>query len=52
MPKAILIDPAQALAPGKIRFTGGSLGQHNREVYGHLGLSADELARLAKEGII
>jgi crotonobetainyl-CoA:carnitine CoA-transferase CaiB-like acyl-CoA transferase len=39
--------------PGRIRFPGRRLGQDNEAVYGGLlGLGADELAELRKEGVI
>jgi formyl-CoA transferase len=39
--------------PGKVTSTGPKLGQHNEEIYkGLLDKSAEELARLSKDGII
>jgi formyl-CoA transferase len=38
--------------PGSIRWTGPALGAHNQEVYGTLGLSAQELKALTEEGVI
>ncbi len=38
--------------PGSLRHTGPTLGQHNLEVYGALGLTDDEIAKLGKEGVI
>lgn len=38
--------------PGRINHTGPALGAHNREVYEELGLTADDLERLAAEGVI
>lgn len=44
--------PRFSATPGQIRETGSALGQHNREVYGQLGLTDTELDRLAEEGVI
>ena len=45
--------PKLSATPGEIRWAGPSLGQHNDEVYGSLlGLSADERAALAADGVI
>lgn len=38
--------------PGTIRSTGPALGAHNEEIYNGLGLSEQDLAALAKEGVI
>jgi crotonobetainyl-CoA:carnitine CoA-transferase CaiB-like acyl-CoA transferase len=39
--------------PGELKWLGPDLGQHNEEIYrGRLGLSADEVERLKREGII
>jgi len=38
--------------PGSVRWTGPSLGAHNAEVYGALGLSATELQELRELGVI
>ena len=39
--------------PWAVNSPAPTLGQHNREVYcDELGLSADELARLAAEGVV
>ncbi len=38
--------------PGSLRHTGPTLGQHNLEVYGALGLTDEEIAKLGKEGVI
>ncbi len=45
--------PKLSKTPGEIEWYGGSLGQHNEEVYGGLlGLSSDELERLYGEGVL
>ncbi len=38
--------------PGAIKWAGPRLGEHNQEVYEQLGLDADKLAALAREGVI
>ena len=38
--------------PGQIRHPAPELGQHNDEIYGALGLSAEEIATLEKEEVI
>ena len=39
--------------PGKVRSTGGAIGQDNAEIYGEwLGLASDERQRLKKAGVI
>ena len=44
--------PKLSVTPGAVRTTGPSLGDHNAEVYGALGLSAADLERLTGEGVI
>jgi crotonobetainyl-CoA:carnitine CoA-transferase CaiB-like acyl-CoA transferase len=44
--------PRLSETPGAIRLPAPALGEHNREVYGELGLDAGELARLAGEGVV
>lgn len=45
--------PKLSATPGEIKWYGGSLGEHNEEVYGGLlGLSSEEIERLSKEGVI
>jgi formyl-CoA transferase len=38
--------------PGRVRWTGPSIGEHNAEVYGALGLNADDLAELRAQGVV
>jgi crotonobetainyl-CoA:carnitine CoA-transferase CaiB-like acyl-CoA transferase len=38
--------------PGRIRTTGPRLGEHNAEVFGRLGIDAEGLAELARQGVI
>jgi crotonobetainyl-CoA:carnitine CoA-transferase CaiB-like acyl-CoA transferase len=44
--------PRFSETPVSVRRTGPSLGQHNDEVFGALGLTADEIARLRAAGAI
>jgi succinyl-CoA:(S)-malate CoA-transferase subunit B len=45
--------PRLSDTPGEVRTLGPRLGEHNAEVYeGLLGLGAEELRRLADEGVI
>lgn len=44
--------PRFSATPGAIRYPAPALGEHNEEVLGALGLSGEELARLAAEGVI
>ncbi len=47
------ITPILSRTPARSHFAGPELGAHNTEVYGErLGLSAEELAKLAAEGVI
>ena len=47
------IVPKLSLTPGRLRHRAPTLGEHNHEVYGGLlGLSDDELAKLATDGVI
>jgi crotonobetainyl-CoA:carnitine CoA-transferase CaiB-like acyl-CoA transferase len=38
--------------PGRVRWTGPALGEHNQDVYGELGLTASELEELHELGVI
>ncbi len=38
--------------PGKIHWTGAPLGAHNEEVYGPLGIDADQLRELRRRGVV
>ncbi len=44
--------PRLSATPGDIRWTGGTLGQDNQQVYHELGVSCDELTHLASAGVI
>jgi crotonobetainyl-CoA:carnitine CoA-transferase CaiB-like acyl-CoA transferase len=38
--------------PGEVRWSGPTLGEHNEEVYGELGIGKHELDQLSEEGIL
>ena len=44
--------PRLSSTPAVIRRPAPALGEHNAEVYGELGIDADELARLAEDGLV
>lgn len=44
--------PKLCSTPGKVVSAGPTLGQHNREVYGSLGLTRDEISQLEAEGVL
>ena len=46
------VQPRLSASPGKIRHAGGDSGQANEEVYGELGITADDLSRLRDEGVV
>jgi crotonobetainyl-CoA:carnitine CoA-transferase CaiB-like acyl-CoA transferase len=47
------IVPKLSATPGRTDWAGPALGAHNREVFGDgLGLSAEEMAQLAADGVI
>ena len=45
--------PRLSATPGKIKWTGPALGQHNQDIYqGLLGYDAADLERFRREGVI
>jgi crotonobetainyl-CoA:carnitine CoA-transferase CaiB-like acyl-CoA transferase len=38
--------------PGEVKWSGPTLGAHNEEVYGELGLGKHELEELSEKGIL
>ncbi|RMG97798.1 MAG: CoA transferase [Deltaproteobacteria bacterium] len=44
--------PRFGRTPGRTEHPGPALGEHNREVYGSLGLSDEDLAELAERGVV
>ena len=44
--------PRFSETPGRVRTTGPALGEHNADVYGTLGISAEELEVLHQKGVI
>lgn len=44
--------PRFSETPGQVRSAGPALGEHTHEVLSGLGLSAADLERLAREGVI
>jgi crotonobetainyl-CoA:carnitine CoA-transferase CaiB-like acyl-CoA transferase len=44
--------PRFSETPGAVRWAGPALGQHNDEVYGALGLGANDIERLREAGVI
>ena len=44
--------PRFSRTPGRVRTVGPKLGEHNHEVYGDLGLGAEEIQELQRTGII
>jgi crotonobetainyl-CoA:carnitine CoA-transferase CaiB-like acyl-CoA transferase len=38
--------------PGEVRWSGPSLGEHNEEVYGELGITKERLEELAEKGVV
>lgn len=50
--RLVNVVPRLSETPGRIRSTGPHLGEHNAEVYGAMGIGAEDLGRLASEGVI
>ena len=50
--RLVNVVPRLSATPGHVRTTGPDLGQHNAEVYGELGVGAEELRRLAADGVV
>jgi len=46
------VTPKFSLNPGDVRNPGPRLGEHNAEVFAEIGLDADDLAHLARRGVI
>ena len=46
------VTPRLSETPGRIRWSGGALGRDNADVFGELGVGADELDRLRRDGVI
>jgi len=45
--------PRLSATPGEIRWSGGALGQHNRDIYHtELGLSCEQMQHLQESGVI
>jgi formyl-CoA transferase len=44
--------PKFSATPGSVDFLGASMGAHNEEIYGELGLSKERLKQLKDAGII
>jgi crotonobetainyl-CoA:carnitine CoA-transferase CaiB-like acyl-CoA transferase len=44
--------PRLTASPASIRWAGPALGEHNREVYGALGLDDTELDALRRDGVV
>ncbi|HEX8997667.1 MAG TPA: CoA transferase [Ktedonobacterales bacterium] len=50
--RMVNVAPRLSATPGEVRTTGPALGAHNADVYGRLGLSADEMEQLRQDGVI
>jgi crotonobetainyl-CoA:carnitine CoA-transferase CaiB-like acyl-CoA transferase len=50
--RLVNVVPRFSETPGSVRTTGPALGEHNAEVYGALGMTADELNALQRDGVI
>jgi crotonobetainyl-CoA:carnitine CoA-transferase CaiB-like acyl-CoA transferase len=38
--------------PGEVEWSGPTLGEHNEEVYGELGIGKDRLDELSEKGVV
>ena len=52
MMRLVNVVPRFSQTPGRVLTTGPDLGQHNAEVYGEIDLGAEDLEKLARDGII
>lgn len=50
--RMVNVAPRLSETPGQVRATGPALGAHNAQVYGALGLSAEEIEALRSEGVL
>jgi formyl-CoA transferase len=50
--RLVNVVPRFSETPGSVQTTGPALGEHNAEVYGALGITADELDALQRDGVI